>query len=188
MNEKQTPWIIHGYQVFAYKGPQHLKIERLSKEVGKNKSSFYHHFADLHVFTENLLSYHLQQAHLIAEKEAACISLPELIEVLVSYKVDLLFNRQLRVHRENRAYEACFMRTSQITTEAIIPLWAQVLELGDNTYLAKLVLQLSMENFYLQITDETLNRKWLASYFQELKNMVRALKQTGTPLPLDGSV
>jgi hypothetical protein len=65
-------WIEKGYKIFAYEGPMGLKIERLAKIVGKNKSCFYHLFADLQVFTSVLLDYHLQQAKIVALKESAC--------------------------------------------------------------------------------------------------------------------
>ncbi len=188
MNAIQQPWIEEGYRVFAYEGPQGLKVERLSKGVGKNKSSFYHHFADLEVFTNLLLEYHLEQAQLMAEKEANCTNLEELVDVIVEHKIDLLFNRQLRVHRENPDFETCFCKTNQITVQAIIGLWAEILELNDNSYLAGLVLKLSLENFYLQITSETLNHDWLTNYFNELRVLVREFKKTGNVPALDGTV
>jgi len=94
------PWIAVGYETFALEGPQALKVEVIARKVQKSKSSFYHHFADLDVFITVLLEYHLQQTQIIAQREAACENiLPELVEVLVEVKVDLLFNRQLRVNR-----------------------------------------------------------------------------------------
>ncbi len=176
MNHPQNAWIEQGYQTFALEGPQGLKVERLAKAVGKNKSSFYHYFADLEVFTNILLTHHLAQAHILAEKESACTSQSELIDLMVDHKVDLLFNRQLRIHRENRDFETCFETTNQLTGEAIIGLWAEILGLSDNSYLAALVLKLSLENFFLQITDETLNHQWLNTYFQELHTLIAAFR------------
>ena len=188
MNKTQMPWIEKGYQVFAYEGPTGLKVERLARQINKNKSSFYHHFADLEVFTNFLLNHHLEQAYLIAEKEAQCKTLEELIEVILEHKIDLLFNRQLKIHRENPEFEKVFTQTNMITTQAIIGLWAEILELKGETHLAGLVLKLSLENFYLQITDETLNRDWLNNYFIELRSLIRAFKKTGNIAQLDGSV
>ena len=50
MKEIEKKWLEVGYRCFADRGPNGLKVERLSKKVGKNKSSFYHLFADLEVF------------------------------------------------------------------------------------------------------------------------------------------
>ena len=188
MKASLEPWIVAGYRIFAYEGPLGLKVERLARTVGKNKSSFYHHFADLEVFTEELLGYHLAQARLVAEKEGAAADLEELITVLVDHKVDMLFNRQLRIHRTNPAFEACFNRVNEFSVPAITPLWARLLGLEDKLYLAGLVLQLSLENFFLQITDETLRPEWLRAYFHRARQLVLAFQSTGSTAPLNGPV
>ncbi len=173
------PWIVIGYETFALHGPVALKVERLADQVGKNKSSFYHHFADMEVFIELLLTYHLIQSKEMAKAEAACKTEDAFILILVHYKLDLLFNRQLRIHRENPAFEACFIHTNQVTSDSFIPLWVQILELQDHMHLATLFLNLTLENFFLQITSETLNEKWLKNYFGELKASSRAFKKSG---------
>lgn len=190
MNRIQHPWIEKGYQTFAYDGVESLKIERLSKEVGKNKSSFYHHFADLEIFVSRLLEYHLLQSEVMAKKEANCVSLEELIEIIIEHKIDLLFSRQLRIHRQNKDFEECFVKTNQITMPAFLSLWSEILELKDNSYLSEMMLKLSLENFYLQITDETINYEWLNNYFDGLKKLTREFKKTSKiNLPkLNGSV
>ncbi len=175
--EVQKPWIEYGYKVFAFEGPQGLKIERLSREIGKNKSSFYHHFADLEIFTSLLLDYHITQVILIAEKESYCKSINELFDIIIEYKIYLMFNRQLRIHRINDEFEKCFVKTNEITVKSIIGIWAEMLGLKDNSYLAGLVLNLSLENFYLQITDETLNHTWLNNYINQLRELIFAFKK-----------
>ena len=176
-NDRTLPWILAGYRIFAKEGPAALKVEVIAREVGKSKSSFYHHFADLEVFREFLLAYHLQRSTIIAERERACQNLvPDLLEVLVDVKEDLLFNRQLRFNRENPRYRDCFEKSSQEVGEAILIIWAEALDLGDNSYLAGLVLNLVLENFYLQITEENLTYHWMENYVSEIKSMVQAFK------------
>ena len=179
MNKKESTWIKRGYQTFALEGPKGLKIERLAHQVQKNKSSFYHHYSDLEIFTEHLLAQHLNQAYIIAEKESRCSSLEELIDILVSHKYDLLFNRQLRIHRENPEFRECFEKTNEITTEAIREVWAKTLGLAEHAYLADLILKLGIENFYLQITLDTLNHGWLHNYFAEFKKLVKEFRNAG---------
>lgn len=170
----QSEWLQQGYATFALDGPEALKVERLARAVGKSKSSFYHHFADLEGFQELLLERHLDQARLLAKKEANCQFMDDLIDVLLDHKTDLLFNRQLRVHRSNRAFERCFETTVELTTSAILPFWKKMIGLEDQSYLAGLVLQLSLENFYIQLTPETLTRPWLLGYFEGLQHLVRS--------------
>ncbi len=90
----KLPWVEAGYHLFAEHGPKGLKIEVIARHVKKSKSSFYHHFSDLKVFTEELLFFHMQRAKQVAELERACKSIvPELLNVLVEAKTYLLFNR-----------------------------------------------------------------------------------------------
>ncbi len=176
--ELMQAWILVGYEVFAQEGPKGLKVEALARSVGKSKSSFYHHFADLEVFTELLLQYHLERSAIIAEQEKQCTQVvPDLLNVLVAAKQDLLFNRQLRINRDVPAFKKCFEASSKDVAEAILDIWADMLGLKEHTYLAQIVLNLSLENFYLQITAETLTYEWLTSYVNELQAMVLAFQQ-----------
>jgi AcrR family transcriptional regulator len=188
MKEIEKSWIDNGYRFFAFEGPGGLKIERLAKEVGKNKSSFYHLFADLEVFTEKLLAFHFHQAKIIAEKESTSKNERELIDVILEHKIDLLFNRQLRIHRENPDFENCFNQVNQISIPAMLPVWKKIIGISDNTSLAQMVLTLILENFYLQITDETLNESWLETYFATIREMVLHFKQVEHTKSIDGSV
>jgi len=52
MTESLEIWIKAGYETFALTGLSSLKIEPLAKKVGKNKSSFYHYFADIELFVD----------------------------------------------------------------------------------------------------------------------------------------
>lgn len=188
MKAVEQPWIELGYRVFAYEGPQGLKVERLAKGIGKNKSSFYHHFADLEVFTTLLLEQHLKHSMEIAKKEAGAETQEELATIFVNHKVDLLFNRQLRIHRENPAFAECFERVNKESIPAILGTWTKVIGLEDNSYLAELVLQLSLENFFLQITDDTINETWLNGYFNQMRTLVNGFKNASIKTPIDGTV
>ncbi|MEM7036202.1 MAG: TetR/AcrR family transcriptional regulator [Bacteroidota bacterium] len=188
MKEAEIPWIEVGYRLFAYDGPGSLKVERLAKAVKKSKSSFYHLFADLEVFTQRLLDYHFEQAKIVVHKEATAKSEAELISVIVEHKVDLLFNRQLRIHRENPDFENCFCKINAIAFPAMMPIWKEIIGLTDNSSLAEMVLSLSIENFYLQITDTTLNEPWLTAYFKNIRNMISQFKLRASISELDGTV
>lgn len=178
INDKKLPWIQAAYRLFASEGPSGVKIEVLARLVNKSKSSFYHHFANLEVFTEVLLQYHLDRSKIIADLERQCENVnPELLHLLVEIKEDLLFNRQLRVNRNIPAYKACFEKASQEVGEAILPIWASFLDLSHNPHLAQIVFNQSLENFYLQITKETMTYDWLVNYMGELQIMVKEFKK-----------
>lgn len=179
--DSKEPWILCGYDTFAKEGPKGLKIEVIARAVNKNKSSFYHHFADLEIFIDILLNYHIERAKIISDQETFCKKVvPDLLNVLLDFKTDLLFNRQLRINRTNNQFKNCFEKSSKIVGESILDIWAEMLELTDNSNLARIVLNLSIENFYLQITEETLTYEWLENYMKELKIMAKEFNKNST--------
>ncbi|NJM94048.1 MAG: TetR/AcrR family transcriptional regulator [Cytophagales bacterium] len=171
-------WIRAGYGLFAERGPLGLKVEQLALVVGKSKSSFYHHFADLEIFTSALVDYHLHRARVIAEQEAACSQIdPDLIALILEVKQDLLFSRQLRIHRNVPLFKACFEQSNELASAALLQLWARDLDLPMHGPLPKMMLGLVMENFYLQLSTDTLSATWLRAYFQGIRQMVGEFKK-----------
>lgn len=179
MNDPKFSWVLAGYTLFAKSGPSALKVEALARKVGKNKSSFYHFFADPDIFIDHLLDYHRERSRIMAEKEGECRNVdPELLMVILDFREDVLFNRQLRVHRNTPRYRKCLEQTNQEVAGAILEIWAEALGLSGQTQLAGVVLKLSLENFFLQITEDTLNYEWLSGYVGELRTMVRAFQHS----------
>ncbi|WP_350292649.1 TetR/AcrR family transcriptional regulator [uncultured Croceitalea sp.] len=172
-NELTLPWILEGYRLFAHEGPKALKIEVMAKKMGKSKSSFYYHFIDMELFIQALLDYHLSRAEIIGERERQCKNVdPELFKLLIEIKEDLLFSRQLRINRRIVAYKECFEKVNEIIGDAIVIIWSEAIGLNYNSNVAKLILGLTMENFYLQITPETLSYEWLRGYLEDVKTMI----------------
>lgn len=106
MTPAKEIWIKAGYEIFAISGDIALKVETLAKKLKISKSSFYHHFAEMEIFIDHLLDYHLSQSAVISEKENNAQKIdPDLIAILVEHKIDLLFNRQLRIKQEVSPYK-----------------------------------------------------------------------------------
>ena len=176
MKELTKPWIQVGYEIFSQKGPAGLKIEEIARKVNKSKSSFYHHFADLEIFTQLLLKYHLARAKEIAEKENLCKSIdPELLNILIEAKTDLLFNRQLRINRETKDFKNCIELSDKFVGEGFLKVFSKELNLELNLSEANNFFQLVLENFYLKLTEDRITYQWLSEYFAELKQLVSNL-------------
>ena len=185
---KENIWLNHGYDTFAFDGPKGLKVETLAKSVGKSKSSFYHFFADLEIFISKLLKFHLERTKEMAKKESQAETKIELAQIILEHKIDLFFNWQLRIHRENDEFKTCFLKTNEISLPSLLPVWQKIMGLTENNYLAKMVLMLSIENFFLQITNDTLNEAWIIAYFDKIKETIRLIKSSNSIPILDGSV
>lgn len=166
-------WIKAGYETFALSGPSSLKIEPLAKQVGISKSSFYHHFADLDIFLEHLLDHHLQQSRIIANKEKQAQNIdPELIDIILEHGTDLLFNRQLRICRENKLFDDLLQQSNQIVGDYFVMVWVKEISLKLNKPQLEGIFELALENFFLQITPTNLDRNWLSNYFSHLKKII----------------
>ena len=171
-------WIEVGYEIFSREGMNGLKIESMARAVGISKSSFYHHFADIIIFRDYLLRYHTKRAKIIAAEENQCANIdPELITVLVNAKIDLLFNKQLRINRKIPEYQACLKESTKYIGDSFIRVWAKDLGLGNKIQLASDFLELSTENFFIQLNEDTINSDWLSNYFQNLKNLVSSFQR-----------
>ncbi len=187
--DSRQPWVLAGYDLFASGGPQGLKVEVLARRVGKSKSSFYHHFADLDVFTEFLLAHHLTQARQLAELERTCQQVvPDLLNVLIDARQDLLFSRQLRIHRAVGAYRHCFEKANEAIGDGILPIWAASMGLANSHDLARMILRVALDNFFAQLTVETLSFEWLLGFVQQMQGLVRAFKHNQQREALYGSV
>lgn len=171
MSNKEV-WIKAGYEIFAINGQAGLKIEPLAKTVGKSKSSFYHHFADIELFISDLLKHHIEQSFVIAVKEQNATRIdPELINILVEHRTDLLFNRQLRIHRNIKLFADTLFQSNKIVGDSFVNVWIKDLNLQLTQKQIEGIFTLALENFFLQINSENLNHKWLSDYFSNLKKI-----------------
>ncbi len=179
ITKTSLPWIEIGYSEFALHGETGITIELLAKKLKKSKSSFYHNFANRDIFIDVLLDYHLTQGSRLAEKEKKCNTLvPELIEVLIEHKTDILFHRQLRINRHIQRYNACLERLDEEAEKAVLRLWSQELGLEWNSDLSAMLLRFSLENFFLQLTEHTMNIEWMSQYMEELKSLFQGLRKS----------
>lgn len=125
-----------------------------------------------------LLDWHVTRCGIIAQEEKDCETLEEILVVFLAFKEDLLFHRQLRVHRATPDFEACLDQTTTLLIPAFLLLWMKLLDLPSQSYLAKMILKLSVDNFFLQITPENFQVSWLNNYFKTLIATLRALRES----------
>lgn len=53
---RREDWLEQGFVVLREGGEAALTIDRLCKDLGRTKGAFYHHFADVNVYTDALLA------------------------------------------------------------------------------------------------------------------------------------
>jgi len=117
-----SKWIEKGYIHFALYGPENLSINRLSKEIGSARASFYHYFGDIDIFIEELLDMHLQICQQFNVRGAReCKKLfPDLYLLLEQYPIPLQFSRQLFLNRSYPAFNYLFTNTYNASAKVFI--------------------------------------------------------------------
>lgn len=137
-------WIEKGYEHFALYGPNQLSINKLSKTIGLSRASFYHHFGDLELFTEELLHLHWQivQQFNVLGKEKCRRLFPDLYDVLEQYPLALKFSLQLFHHRSTPAFNFLLIKTYESSAKSFC-------------------LDLFVEYFHLIQSEEEISHLWL---------------------------
>ena len=100
---------------------------------------------------------------------------PDVFEVLFKHKEDAFFNRQLRIHRHLESYKLCFEKAHKPIEDALLDLWPRAIGLEENPHLARMILNLTVENFYLRLTEETFTEKGFKSYLDEILAIVKEM-------------
>ncbi|WP_421810714.1 TetR/AcrR family transcriptional regulator [Flagellimonas sp.] len=174
--KKQSLWITTGYEICSVNGFGGLKIEQLAKTVGISKSSFYHYFADIECFTADLLDYHFERCKVLANKEKECNQLyPNLINILIEHKTDLLFHRRLRINRKNIRIENALEKSNRILGNYAVMLWAK--DINHNLSQTQLegLFKIATDDFYMRINEKNLNHEYLIDYFNGLGQATKQL-------------
>jgi AcrR family transcriptional regulator len=170
--DNKEKWILKGYEHFALEGLSGLKIEPIANEVGISKSSFYHHFGDIECFIELLLKHHIERSLVISKKERnAAIIDPDLINIIIEHKIDFLFNKQLRINSNHKLFPETLEHSNQVVGDLFSMRWVNDINQKLTKNQTEAILQLVIENFFLQITNNNINYNWLAEYFKNLKSI-----------------
>jgi AcrR family transcriptional regulator len=170
------PWLDKGYELFGQVGPEGLKIEPLAKAVKISKSSFYHHFADLQVFEQELLQWHYSNAkRLVAEVQARKSIVPDFLNLLIEQKELIYFNRQLLIHKHKEAYILCFQQVNGLLQANFLGIWAQLIQLSDQLDIANEILHVVVQLFYQRLPPLDFDYNWILSFLKEVNTFLQAI-------------
>jgi len=121
-NTGRKKWLETGYRHFAEYGPENLSINKISKELGSSRASFYHFFGDIDVFIDELLAMHWKIAlDFNRQGKAECKQLfPDLYNILAGHPIPLKFSIQLFRHRNTPAYNFLFIKTYESSAKEFL--------------------------------------------------------------------
>ena len=105
MNGSKTSekWIKAGYELFASQGLDGVRVERVARTLGLNKSGFYHYFVDLDNFSKQLIQHHFTAFDAFLEDVGHCQNIdPEYISVLIKHRITIMGQIHLVRDRGNQ--------------------------------------------------------------------------------------
>lgn len=175
--DKRDRWILAGCKLIAEQGMHALNAEHLANIVGSSKSSLYHYFGSLDDFRTMLLKYHVQQAEQMANQLEACETyIPDVLNVLIANKDNILFHRQLRIYRENPIYLKCFTRAYETVETLILNRLNEYLGIEAQPLFAKSFLNIITDNLLMRITKEDFTFDWFKNYTEEVSYLLLQMK------------
>jgi len=179
MNErKKQEWVEKGYLLVAEKGFESLTVNGICRMVAKSKSSFYHFFGELALFKDALMNHHLERSYGFANTIKNCDNIhPDLIKVLMDYKIDIFFYKQFRLYREKLTYEKYNQKIFELYENAIVDKLADYFELNNRVLFFRKFHKFLTEHFLMSISFDTYTHDWVENYLIEVLEMVRQMKK-----------
>ena len=174
-NKLKQKWIEKGYEHFALFGPENLSINKISKEIGSSRASFYHYFGDIEVFIEALLDMHWQihqQFYSVGALECKKL-IPDLYLLLEQNPIPLQFSKQLFLNRNKPAYNYLFTKTYNIGAKTfILKLFSKQFDLhynDEDTFNLWLTVG---ESWYSRLDTNNLSAEKMQQLAEEIMNSV----------------
>ncbi len=122
----------------------------MANNLNKSRSSFYHAFLDLEIYVDSFLDSHIKRGELLSQLLDNCQKLdPEIIELFIIYKQDILFNKQLFLDSGNKKFMIVGNIVNTNILTHLLPHFAKYLLLENQSAVAKYFLNFKKINFYL---------------------------------------
>jgi AcrR family transcriptional regulator len=178
MSDTSQQWIEAGYELFAREGPNGIQVEKLARQLGRNKSGFYYHFGDRELFISDLIQHHHRIIDEFCREVAGCRSFdPDYLNVLVRYKTSAFVQKQFRSHINIPLFKETFNKVRKRTEEVLMPLWAAYVNIHEDHTLASDLWDILRDLFFLRLSADTLNMNNLHTLVEEFSKVVGKIKQ-----------
>ncbi|RIW14997.1 TetR/AcrR family transcriptional regulator [Algoriphagus lacus] len=164
-------WMDTGYGIFCKEGPSGIVVERLARELNKNKSGFYHFFGDREYFFETMMKEHLERADEIADRIRRIGTFdPDFYQIMMDYKNPVLFQMQLVKNRETELFAKTFQQFNSKIVGAVIPVWSDHLQVPCDVAIS--LWTIARDSFYARITEENFNSRFFDDLVKEVSTLV----------------
>jgi AcrR family transcriptional regulator len=169
-------WIDKGYELFTHSGPDGIKVETLARKMHVSKSSFYYHFGDQETFLELLLEEHYHITERFGADAKQCKAfVPDFIDVMLKYQSAILFQRQLRIHRENLDFQLAYQRAADTVNREMLPIWAKHMGIDSDMNFARSLYTVIEDSFYERVREKTFSLEWIYGFLHENESVIQGL-------------
>ena len=153
-------WMDAGYSIFSSEGPASVQIERIARNLNKNKSGFYYFFKDREFFLECLMKDHLRRLNEMTRKIREIQNFdPEYFNFMISHKEEIFVQIQLMKNREIELYQGVLNLFDSRISAAVIPVWSDYLD--SSIEVANKLWGMSRDTLYCRATRENFSFSWL---------------------------
>ena len=177
MTESSMKWIIAGYELLAIEGPEGIKVEKLARQLGLNKSGFYHYFGDREMYFQQLNEFHLQLSKKFHNEISDLRHFdPDYLKLLLKYKTSLFVQLKLRRYENIPVFQDTFNKVIKETERRSLRLWAAYLNLSERDPAAQKLWKITRDLFFLRLIPEKMNLTYLRSLTEEIKAIVAEIQ------------
>jgi AcrR family transcriptional regulator len=177
MPEMREKWIEHGYKQFALFGIDCLNVEKLAREIGYNKSGFYHYFVDREMFLYELTDHHVKVNEQFREEISKLEKFdPGYLVLVIKYKTAVMVQMQLRKHSDVLLFQETFNDVWKKNEKVLLPLWASYLKITDNLPLASELWVIFRDIFFMRVTNENFNLHFIKYLLNEFSGNLETLR------------
>jgi len=122
-NERK--WIEGAYSHFADVGPEQLNIKKIAEITDLPRTNFYYHFPDMDILVTQLLNFHvdLSKEYEKELRQKLKVFIPDLHQILCSYKTGVKFHWQLLKHRSNVRFGYIYNSVNSSSADIILPVF-----------------------------------------------------------------
>jgi AcrR family transcriptional regulator len=176
-----SAWTEEGYNLFAKEGLDGIQVERLARILQLNKSGFYHYFGDLEVFSVELLKLHERKAEdFLAELVQVKSIDPEYLEMIVKYRVTMMFHIHLIRDKSNPAFARIVEMIDQKEDMILGKVWSDYIGFQDSPALALRYFNIVRDMFYSRMSFQTISYSYLQAMMSEAKELMSQIVKTST--------
>ena len=175
-------WTELGYELFAAEGLEGIQVERLARILQLNKSGFYHYFADLEGFCQQLIHLHKRKIDLLIVDVLEIKKLdPDYLLLLVKYTSTIMFQVQLTRNKEQYSLYEASEEIDKRLNHGVRDLWIDYLGSNANSDHAMRYYDFVRDMLYTRVSFRNFNFQFLHSLITEAKVLIDQINERVSP-------